>query len=144
MAPPELTPEQLETYRTVGYVLLKQWIPQPLLRALQSETEAGLLAQFPDTPITSQWMWSRASATPSRVTPTLCAAQELPEFLTPARQLQGDDVVGLGVDLNRYLGDINYHPDGQGPTAEWGLDASKFMIYLDPVRAETGCLHIVP
>ena len=40
MAPPSLSAEQLAFYGTYGYLLLPQWIPPPLLTALQDETEA--------------------------------------------------------------------------------------------------------
>ena len=84
-------------------MLLKQWLSPSLVSTLQSELEAGLRAQYPDVDVNSQWMWSRASAVPARLTPTLAKAQELPEFLTPATQLLGEDLIGLGVDMNRYI-----------------------------------------
>ena len=43
-----------------------------------------------------------------------------------------------------FQGDVDWHPDGQGPTEKWGLTAAKFMVYLDPVSANAGSLHIVP
>eukprot|EP01045_Picozoa_sp_COSAG04_P004833 COSAG04_NODE_216_length_19953_cov_85.343558_4_plen_345_part_00 len=280
MAPPSLSAEQLAFYGTYGYLLLPQWIPPPLLTALQDETEAvtyptpphpshghrpcplllwrlaeggegaraharalplplvlgtpgrarclrrrlpscccppdrpgavcvcgrsvqGLRGQFGETAVESQWMWSRASATPAALTPTLAQAQELPcaapatqtpaaaapypphprllawlwlcsvwtrtvalcawllprsrcrrhrraptplpipttpahapqphasatknsaagrTFLTPARQLLGEEI-GIGVDMNRYTGDVGWHPDGRGPGDDWGLGA---------------------
>ena len=86
-----------------GYLLLKQWLPPTLVGVLQSEFEVGLRAQYPETDVHSQWMWSRASAIPARLTPTLAKVQELPEFLTPATQLLGEGLLGVGVDLNRYI-----------------------------------------
>lgn len=144
MPPFELSPAQLAHYGSQGYVLLDQWLSPSLVSTLQAEVEAGLSEQFTGTDPHSQWMWSRASAVPASITPTLAKAQELPEFLTPARQLLGEDLVGLGVDMNRYIGDVGWHPDGRGPGPDWGLDAAKFMVYLDPVSASTGSLHIVP
>ena len=96
MAPFELSHAQLEHYETRGYVLLEQWLSPRLVGALQAEVEAGLCGQFPSTDPHSQWMWSRASAVPESVAPTLARAQELPEFLAPARQLLGDGALGLG------------------------------------------------
>ena len=93
----ELSPAQLQHYATRGYVLLEQWLSASLVHTLQSEVEAGLSAQFPSVDPHSQWMWSRASAIPETVVPTLVRAQELAEFLTPARQLLGEDALGLGV-----------------------------------------------
>ncbi len=46
--------------------------------------------------------------------------------------------------LLRSQGDVDWHPDGKGPTEEWGLNAAKFMVYLDPVSADAGSLHILP
>ena len=89
-------------------MLLRQWLDPSLVSTLQSELEAGLRAQYPDTDVNSQWMWSRASAVPASLTPTLAKAQELPVFLTPATQLLGKDLLGIGVDMNRYIGDVDW------------------------------------
>ena len=139
----ELTAEQLQFYATYGYILLPQWLA-PIVSNLEDELEAGLAAQYEDTPIGSQWMWSRAAATPRRLTPTLAALMENPLILRPAQQILGNDCLGLGVDIQRYVGDVDYHPDGRGPTPDWGLTAAKFMVYLDSITASSGALHIVP
>lgn len=86
-----------------GYVLLKQWLSPSLTGVLQSELEVGLRAQYPETDVHSQWMWSRASALPASLTPTLAKIQELPEFLVPATQVLGEGLLGIGADLNRYI-----------------------------------------
>jgi len=61
-------------------------------------------------------------------------------FLTIARQLYGDDVLGMNTDGNRYTGNTRWHPD-TGSVHQYGV---KFAFYLEPVDAETGALRVIP
>jgi hypothetical protein len=73
-------------------------------------------------------------------TPLFASLLEDPRFVAPARQLYGEDVLGICVDGNRYVGDTGWHPDSADPS-QYGV---KFAIYLQPVRAETGALRVLP
>ena len=139
---------QLEEFAAFGFVHLRAHLPPDLTKAIQDETDAALAAQFRDAPIGSQWMWTRASAVPQDLAPNLGALQEHPLLHGPAAQLRGDDVIGMGVDVQRYIGETAWHSDGFNseplPTSETGGWTAKFMLYLDELEEHTGCLWVFP
>ncbi len=52
----------------------------------------------------------------------------------------GEDFNYASGDGNYYSGDTHWHPDGN-----WGqLFACKVAFYLDPLKADTGCLRVIP
>jgi hypothetical protein len=110
-------------------------------RPLPLSAEQALAAQFRGTPLGSQWMWTRASAVPEAVAPTLHSLQEHPLLHGVAAQLRGDDLIGQGVDAQRYIGETAWHSDGHSEDGGW---TAKFMLYLDDVDESTGCLHVFP
>ena len=62
------------------------------------------------------------------------ALMEDPRFLTPAQQICGDDVLGIGVDINRYVSSTTWHP----ATGDENQIACKFIFYLDALGADSG------
>ena len=56
------------------------------------------------------------------------------QFLTPAQQICGEDVPGIGIDANRYVGNTGGHPD-RGNRLQIAV---KYIFYLDSVTADTG------
>ena len=97
---------------------------------------------------TSTGQRTRASAVPQDLAPNLGALQEHPLLHGPAAQLRGDDVIGMGVDVQRYIGETAWHSDGFNseplPTSETGGWTAKFMLYLDELEEHTGCLWVFP
>ena len=85
----------------------------------------------------SERLWTRLT---DEGTPYGAALMEDPRFLTPAQQICGEDVLGIGVDVNRYIGTTGWHPD----TPDGTRIAVKFIFYLDPLEADTGALRVIP
>ena len=48
--------------------------------------------------------------------------------------------LGIGVDVNRYVGETGWHPD----TADEEQIAVKYIFYLDSVGADSGALRLIP
>ncbi|MBT4099106.1 MAG: hypothetical protein HOM68_06755 [Gemmatimonadetes bacterium] len=72
--------------------------------------------------------------------PQMCALMDHPGVLGLIGGVTGDDFNYCGGDGNYYVGDTGWHPDGN-----WGqLWATKTAFYLDSVRADTGCLRVIP
>src|SRR5262245_15721773 len=72
--------------------------------------------------------------------PLLSSLAEDDRISEPIAQLLGEGFVGIGSDGNLYVGDTGWHPDG----SNLGYGRIKVAFYLDPVRAESGCLRVVP
>jgi hypothetical protein len=72
--------------------------------------------------------------------PLLSALAEDDRIYAPIEQLLGEGFVWIGSDGNLYVGDTGWHPDG----SNLGYRRIKVAFYLDPVRAESGCLRVVP
>lgn len=63
-----------------------------------------------------------------------------PRVLLPARQILGEDLIWIGSDGNRYVGDTGWHPDGSSAD----LRRVKFAFYLETLTASSGALRVVP
>ncbi len=135
---PALTDNQLRFFKTFGYVLLRKFLRAGDLEILAAELERGLRAQFPHKPFDgSQRQWSRMT---DETTPFFASLMEDARFLTPAQQICGGDVLGIGIDANRYVGDTGWHPD-TGHVHQIGV---KYIFYLDQVSAASGALRVIP
>ena len=74
-------------------------------------------------------------------TPFFASLLEDPRFADTAEKLYGE-VIGFVADANRYVGDTIWHFDTGGLRGEgYGV---KFAFYLEPVRANTGALRVIP
>jgi hypothetical protein len=73
-------------------------------------------------------------------TPLFAGLMEDPRFLNPTKQMYGEDVLGVCVDANRYVGHTGWHRD-TATIHQYGI---KWAFYLEPVDAETGALRVVP
>ena len=135
---PALCKDQLQFFNTFGYVVLRQLLTFEDLKILAAELDQGLSAQFPHKPFDgSQRHWSRMT---DETTPFFASLMEDVRFLTPAQQICGEDVLGIGIDANLYVGNTGWHPDTGNPEQI----AVKYIFYLDSVRAETGALRVIP
>jgi hypothetical protein len=72
--------------------------------------------------------------------PLLSSLAEDDRIYRPIEQLLGEGFVWIGSDGNLYVGDTGWHPDG----SNLGYGRIKVAFYLDPVRAESGCLRVIP
>lgn len=72
--------------------------------------------------------------------PLLSALAEDDRIYGPIEQLLGEGFVWIGSDGNLYVGDTGWHPDG----SNLGYGRIKVAFYLDAVRADSGCLRVIP
>ena len=129
---------QLHFFKTFGYVVLRQFLTPDDLATLARELDEGLTAQFPHKPFDgTERHWTRMT---DESTPFFASLMEDPRFLTPAQQICGEDVLGIGIDANRYVENTGWHPD-TGNTVQIAI---KYIFYLDPVTANTGTLRVIP
>ena len=136
-----LTDLQLQHFRTFGFVTLRNLFTLEEVETLRSEYEAELNYLYADQPFTGEKRYWAMMLHPR--TPLYASLLEDERFCTIAEQLYGDDVIGIGTDANRYVGDSNWHPDHAADPKEdcFGV---KFAFYLDPVDATSGALRLIP
>ena len=101
-----LSKEQVDHFRTFGFVVLRNYLTPTELAALEAEHEAALDAAFPDVPHESgrQFAGMLSEATPLHAT-----LAEDDRFAGAAAQFYGEDVFLGGVSANRYLGASDWH-----------------------------------
>lgn len=130
--------EQADFFESFGYVVIRQLFDTNDLAVLAREFHAGLDAQYPaDRNDGAERLWTRLT---DEDTPFAASLMEDRRFLGPAQRLCGPDVLGIGIDVNRYIGNTGWHPD----TADENQVAVKFIFYLDAVDADTGALRVIP
>jgi len=130
--------EQADFFESFGYVVIRQLFDTNDLAVLAREFHAGLDAQYPaDRNDGAERLWTRLT---DEDTPFAASLMEDRRLLGPAQRLCGPDVLGIGIDVNRYIGNTGWHPD----TADENQVAVKFIFYLDAVDADTGALRVIP
>ena len=136
-----LTDQQLHHFRTFGFVTLHKLFTPEEVEVLRQEYESELDHVYADQPFTGETRYWTMMLHPR--TPLYASLLEDERFCGVAEQLYGDDVIGIGTDANRYVGDTRWHPDHRAdPSADcFGV---KFAFYLDPVDAESGALRLIP
>ncbi len=136
-----LTDQQLEHYRTFGFVTLRNLFTPEEVETLRHEYETELDHVYADRPFTGQTRYWAMMLHPR--TPLFAGLLEDERFCRVAEQLYGEDVIGIGTDANRYVGDTRWHPDHRADPDEdcYGV---KFAFYLDPVDAGSGALRLIP
>ena len=133
-----LTDAQLDFYKTFGYVVLKGVFSTTELGAIREEFDFMLKDQYSHTPYDgSVRHWTPMM---DEDTPVLANLMEDSRFLSVAKQLYGDDVLGVIVDGNRYTGNTRWHRD-TATVHQYGV---KFAFYLQTVNADTGALRVIP
>lgn len=136
-----LTDHQLQHFRTFGFVTLHKLFTPEEVEILREEYESELDHVYAEQPFTGETRYWTMMLHPR--TPLYASLLEDERFCGVAEQLYGDDVIGIGTDANRYVGDTRWHPDHRAdPSADcFGV---KFAFYLDPVDAESGALRLIP
>ena len=133
-----LTESQIGFYKTFGYTVLKQLFSADELATIHREFDTTMEDQYAHMPYDgTKRHWVPLT---DEETPFFASLMEDPRFLTVARQLYGDDVLGIGTDANRYTGDTHWHRD-TGTIHQYGV---KFAFYLQPVGGNTGALRVIP
>ena len=136
-----LTDKQFRHYRTFGFVVLRDFFTPQEVETLRAEYEAELDRVYAHAPFTGEKRYWTTMLHPR--TPLYSSLLEDERFCSVAEQLYGDDVIGIGTDANRYVGDTRWHPDHHADPDEdcYGV---KFAFYLDPVGADSGALRVIP
>ncbi len=133
-----LTDAQRDFYNTFGYAVLNGVFSTTELDTIRREFDFMLAEQYSHTPYDgSVRHWTPMM---DEDTPFLANLMEDGRFLSVAKQLYGDDVLGVVVDGNRYTGDTRWHRD-TATVHQYGV---KFAFYLQAVDADTGALRVIP
>jgi len=152
-----LTPEQIAFYDENGYLVLKNWIPQPMLKRLQQAGAiwiANGLAATEDDPHSPDYRFAERpmGKTMWRVdylhNKGQVASLELlgsPQVLEVAQSLCGADFVPT------YEAMV-FKQEGDGAVVEWHQDAVhtrthrifNYDLYLDESRSGGGALWVIP
>ena len=131
------TQEQLDYYRTYGFVVVRGLFSEAEMETLRAEFDhrASVASSYqPFDGTESQGMSMMGDDTPFYV--SLLEDGRLADF---AEEACGG-ALGFSTEANRYVGNTYWHYDGAGPHGV-GI---KFAFYLQPVRAETGALRFIP
>lgn len=136
-----LTDLQLQHFKCFGFVTLPALFTPQEVGTLSEEYEAELNHVYANQPFTGETRYWTMMLHPR--TPLFASLLEDERFCGIAEQLYGEDVLGIGTDANRYVGDSNWHPDhGVDPTKD--CFGEKFAFYLDPVGRDSGALRVIP
>ena len=132
---------QLQHYKTFGFVILRNLFTPDEVATLRAEYEAELDRVYAHAPFTGENRYWTMMLQPR--TPLYASLLEDERFCSVAEQLYGDDVIGIGTDANRYVGDTRWHADHRADPDQdcYGV---KFAFYLDPVDATSGALRLIP
>lgn len=134
----QLTLEQIDFYHAFGYVVFKQLFTPDEVAEIRKEFDHAMAMQYPHKPFDgTQRHWTMML---EGDTPFFCRLLEDPRFMNPAKQLYGEDALGVGVDANRYVGNTGWHRDTM-TTLQYGV---KYAFYLEPVGANNGALRVIP
>jgi hypothetical protein len=134
----ELTGDQVEFFNTFGYVVLKQFFSADELATIRREFDHAMNAQYAHKPFDGTARHWTMMMEPS--TPFFASLMEQSHLLSIAKRFYGEDVLGIGVDANRYVGNSNWHRDTR-TVLQYGI---KFAFYLEPVDADSGALRVIP
>lgn len=136
-----LTSLQLQHFRTFGFVVLRDIFQTDEVDILRNEYEEELERVYAHDPFTGEkrhWTMMLDSHTP-----LFRSLLEDERFCSVAEQLYGDDVIGVGTDANRYVGDTVWHSDHRADPAQ-DVHGVKFAFYLDSVDDSSGALRLIP
>ena len=134
----QLTEQQLNYFRTFGFLIFRQLLSPEELAQYSREFNAGLDA----------WIEGGRHDRKARhyaslmeeTSPFIASLADDPRFVDVAEQLLGKDVLGIAVDGNYMVGDTQWHPD----TRSLDYAAVKSCIYPDPLDGSNGALRVIP
>jgi len=133
-----LSEQELSYFKTFGVVTMKNVFTPKELATIQSEFDhqAQVVSGYkPFDGTQRHWFLMMDQDTPFFV-----SMFEEDRLAGTAEQLFGPRVMGMGCDANRYVGDTSWHPDSN-TLHHAGV---KFAFYLQPVRADSGALRVIP
>jgi ectoine hydroxylase-related dioxygenase (phytanoyl-CoA dioxygenase family) len=133
-----LSPEQKAYFETFGFIVRRSCFSADEMAGISQEFDEVLAQDRQGQPFDGAKRQAVLGFIEKR--PRLSALAEDDRIYQPIEQLLGQGFVWIGSDGNLYVGDTPWHPDG----SNLGYGRIKVALYLDPVRAESGCLRVVP
>ena len=135
-----LTEDQVAHFRAFGFVLVRQLFGPDEQQVISDEYDRGLeFARDGATPVGHRRQLNWPNLGPR--TPFLATLPEDPRICGMAEQLFGADTVGVASNGNHFTGEYTeWHPDTTDPH----FHGVKFLLYLDPLAADTGALRVIP
>lgn len=133
-----LTDQEISFFNTFGFLVMKKVFGDEELHKMDLEFAEAMERGYRHMPFDGtrrHWLTMMDADTPF-----FASLMEDERLAVVAEQLYGDDVIGLGCDANRYVGDTKWHPDTLS-IHQYGV---KFAFYLDAVDANSGALRVVP
>ena len=132
-----LSEDQLQHFETFGFLVLKNALAPGEVQTLREESdrrseEASRYVRFDGTK-------SRDMSALGSTTPFTASLFEDDRLAGVGEQIFGE-LICANATAHRYVGDSEWHYDAGGYDA-YGI---KFAIYLDPVRADSGALRVIP
>ena len=132
-----LTEEQIHQFKTFGFVVMRSVFTTDELKTIQAEFDHRAEAASSYEPFDGTKRHSFNMM--GDETPFFASLMEDPRFAEAAEQLFGD-VIGEIAAANRYVSSSSWHTDSGAHEAA----GVKFAMYLQPVRADTGALRVIP
>ena len=141
-----LTQDEVEHFRTFGFTVRRQ--------IFSGEEMAGITSEFDDVlaeargyePFDGKQRQAVQPFVEKRKLLTNVVADD--RIYLPLQQLLGEGFIWVGSDGNLYIGDTEWHGDRfqgeDGDHQPWDYAAIKVVFYFDPVRADSGCLRVIP
>ena len=132
-----LTEEQVHQFKTFGFVIMRNAFTKDELHTIQAEFDhrAAVASSYEPFDGTKPQGFN----TMGDDTPFIASLLEDSRFAEAAEQIFGD-VLGYIADAKRYVGNTSWHYDG-GSNDDSGV---HLVMYLQPVRANTGALRVIP
>jgi len=138
-----LTPLQCHQFRTFGVVILREHLTAAEIQRLQEESRRELTWQFRHEPFDGSRRHFTCMNQDERA-PFAARLLQDERFLAVADQITGR-ALPLWCDANRYTNPVTrWHPDCVDQEWSWQLPGVKFCIYLQPQRAGSGALRVIP
>src|ERR1700677_2659704 len=133
--PSPLSAAELRSFKAFGFLVLRQVLTRDELRTMEGEFATAMATQH-SVPFDGSKRHNAGLM--GQDTPFFAELLDEPRFLDVARQLMGEDILGICIDGNRYVGDTGWHPDHTTNL----LPGLKFAIYLQSVRGGSGALRV--
>lgn len=130
-----LSPADIDHFTTFGFVVLRQALdPRPLAAEVDRALADGCRGEFAGA----------VAQVSGRYLPMMCehtpvSLALLDRFMAPAAQLLGRPALPLRAKGVQYFAGASWHRDSEHPIASVG-----FAAYLEPLRADTGALRVLP
>ena len=132
-----LTEGQVHQFKTFGFVVMKGVFNADELKTIQAEFDERAAVASSHEPFDGTKRHNLNMMGDD--TPFYASLLEDPRFADAADQMYGE-ALGQSADANRYVTNTSWHYDA-GAYEGYGV---KFAMYLQPVRADTGALRVIP